>query len=153
MKTVIVLSVPRSGSSLLAGVLHRLGVYMGDPKDLSKLKNLNKYGSYENQKVLSLTYYTLAKADSLYYPISKPDYNKIKKLKKEFIPKFKEIINKNKKEVWGWKVPLSLYLIPHLHDHLENPHYIVLRRNNGEDLVLYGQRGGSYGWEVVDNGR
>ncbi len=34
MKTVVILTIPRSGSSLLAGILHRLGVWMGEEEDL-----------------------------------------------------------------------------------------------------------------------
>ena len=54
MKTVVILTMPRSGSSLLAGILHRLGVWMGEEEDLNVGKHLNKYGCYENQSFIAL---------------------------------------------------------------------------------------------------
>jgi hypothetical protein len=42
MKTVTILTIARSGSSLLSGILQRLGVDMGSKNDMILGKHLNK---------------------------------------------------------------------------------------------------------------
>ena len=49
MKTIVVLCLRRTGSSLLAGMLHRLGIRMGSVEGLLKGKHTNKHGmSYKS---------------------------------------------------------------------------------------------------------
>jgi hypothetical protein len=141
MKTVVVLAMPRSGSSLLSGVLHRLGVWMGTNWDMGKQKNLNKFGCYENTDFVALSTLILARAGSagIWYDVPKKE--KIRAAAKHFEPFIKRLIRKhnrviNKKRirkkgfsVWGWKDPGAIYVMPFVHPFLEDPYYIVMRRN------------------------
>ncbi|MEJ2249926.1 MAG: sulfotransferase [Candidatus Lokiarchaeota archaeon] len=108
MKTVVILCLARSGSSLLSGILHRLGVRMGPIEELVKGTHSNKYGNYENQDFLKLSYKILIQAGSC-------------SLTWADIP--------NDTELWGWKDPSTIYTLPFFEKYLENPYYIVLKRD------------------------
>ncbi len=54
MKTIIILGIARSGTSLLAGILNNLGVNMEPKKDLHRDTFLNKLGCYEDLSFLNL---------------------------------------------------------------------------------------------------
>jgi hypothetical protein len=129
MKTVVVLALPRSGSSLLAGLLHRLGVRMGREQGLLKGKHFNKYGSYENQDLLMLNFNILIRAGWTGSWAYIPDDTKIKDITHRFAHRIKKVIKRNANELWGWKDPFVAYSIPYLHKYLDNPHYIYLKRD------------------------
>lgn len=130
MKTVIVLCVQRSGSSILAGMLHHLGVFMGRTRDMKKGKHANKLGCFENQKFLSLSHTILYEAGSsaIYYEF--PEEEKIEEMVQKFNPEIKQLVKRfDRKKIWGWKDPVSYQIIPYLHEKLENPYYIFLYRD------------------------
>ncbi|MFO8017620.1 MAG: sulfotransferase [Promethearchaeia archaeon] len=130
MKTVIILCLPRSGSSLLSGMLHRLGVRMGTNKGLVRGRHANKYGNYENQDFLRLSFHILTYADS--YSLSwadTPDDEKVKKSVRAYRPDIKRLIKRHEAKVWGWKDPTLIYSLPYFEDLLTDPYYIVLKRN------------------------
>ncbi|NVM27869.1 MAG: hypothetical protein HWN65_03415 [Candidatus Helarchaeota archaeon] len=130
MKTVVVLSLARSGSSLLAGILHRLGIYMGSAKDLILGTHVNKYGNYENQDFFKLSAKILYHADC--YTIGWahiPDDEKVKASVERFKDWMKRVIRENERELWGWKDGTSIYTIPYMEKYLTNPYYIVLQRD------------------------
>ncbi|MBD3190892.1 MAG: hypothetical protein GF308_09625 [Candidatus Heimdallarchaeota archaeon] len=129
MKTVVVLCVPRSGSSLLAGILHHLGVYMGPSDHLEKGGHVNKHGCFENQDFLSLSHNILYEADSPVGLIELPDETKLQSSVENNEQKIKSVINKHQQPLWGWKDPSTFHIIPYIHEFLENPHYIVMKRN------------------------
>ena len=129
MKTIVVLCVQRSGSSILAGMLHHLGVFMGRNRDLKKGKHANKPGCFENQKFLSLSHTILYDAGSsaIYYEF--PEEEKIEEMVKKFDPEITALVKRfDNKALWGWKDPVSYQIIPYIHGSLENPHYIFLYR-------------------------
>ena len=131
MKTVIILTQPRSGSSLLAGILHKLGVSMGEKEEeLITQSHDNKYGSYEDQDFQILHHRMLFKAKILiqYQNRLKKDESKIKKAVEKYEAKLVELIRKKEKELWGWKDAVLIYTIPYFHMHLNNPYYIFLKR-------------------------
>ncbi|RLG70056.1 MAG: sulfotransferase family protein, partial [Candidatus Iainarchaeum archaeon] len=51
MKTVVILAPGRSGTSLLAGILHKLGVDMGD--DGEEKSSYNPWGYFENKDFIN----------------------------------------------------------------------------------------------------
>jgi hypothetical protein len=131
MKTVIILTQPRSGSSLLAGILHRLGVLMGDDEDeLTVQSHDNKYGSYEDQDFQVLHHRLMYKANILVrYPNRlKKDESQIEKAVRNYEKKLVNLIRKKESEQWGWKDAVLIYTIPYWEQHLNNPYYIFLRR-------------------------
>lgn len=130
MKTVVVLCLRRTGSSLLAGILHRLGVRMGSIEGLLKGKHTNKHGNYENQDFLDLSISILCHAGSYSFNwIDFPKENKVERAVRRFEKNIKETLRKNERELWGWKDPSAIYTLPYFHKHLTNPHYIFLERD------------------------
>lgn len=130
MKTVVVLSPPRSGSSLLAGVLHRLGVRMGSERDLGWGVFLNDYGCYEDLGFLRLNSRILINAGSVLLWSGLLDNEVLEPVVLGFEESIRGFLS-DKQGVWGWKVPSTLYTIPFFHDLLDNPLYICLRRRVG----------------------
>ncbi len=130
MKTVVVLSLARSGSSLLAGILHRLGIRMGSAKGLLMGTHVNKYGNYENQEFFKLSANILYHADC--YTVGWahiPDDEKVKASVERYKTWVKDVIRKNERPLWGWKDGTSIYTIPYMEKYLTNPYYIVLKRD------------------------
>ncbi len=128
MKTVVVLSPPRSGSSLLAGILHRLGISMGPKEDLIQRKFLNRFGCYEDLDFVTLNLRVLARTGGLFH-ISIPNDKRIADIIKSWDKYVKLLIKSKEKTLWGWKDPSTVYTIPFIHKDLTNPHYICLRRD------------------------
>ncbi|MHA1213039.1 MAG: hypothetical protein ACTSSH_11310 [Candidatus Heimdallarchaeota archaeon] len=143
MKTVIILTQPRSGSSLLAGVLHRLGVNMGPEKDLMMSQHKNKFGSYENQAFLRISHNILytAKRLMLYTNRFNDDDRKIEKAVDKYENELVKLIRESERELWGFKEAVLIYTLPYFHHHLKNPYYIILYRNP-ESVANSQQRAG-----------
>ncbi|NHJ84069.1 MAG: hypothetical protein FK734_01320 [Asgard group archaeon] len=123
--------MPRSGSSLLAGVLHYLGVYMGSEKDLHMSQHKNKFGSFENQDFLKISHNILFKAKRLmlYWKRFDDKDGKVEAAVKKYEDKLVKIIRENEREIWGFKEAVIIYTLPYFHYHLKNPYYIVLYRD------------------------
>jgi len=131
MKTVVILSMPRSGSSLLSGVLYRLGVWMGKEENMKIGRHLNKYGCYENQDFIGFNEYMLYKSKRLLNQgrrINDSD-GRVEKAVKKNEDRIIKIIRKNERELWGFKNPTMIYTLPYFHHHLKNPYYIRLERD------------------------
>lgn len=132
MKTVVILTMPRSGSSLLAGILHRLGVWMGKEEDLNVGRHLNKYGCYENQSFIALSENIFFQAKRLVDHSRRlnDDDKLVEFVVKSYERKIKNIIWNNERELWGFKNPTIIYTLPYFHQHLTNPYYIRLNRDS-----------------------
>ena len=131
MKTVVILTIARSGSSLLAGILHRLGVDMGSKDDLNLSKHLNKYGSHENQDFIDFSVNLLFDVGILLdFQKRLTDYeDKMKEVSEKNRERFRNLIDKHSSELWGFKEASIIYYLPFLGNELENPKYIHLIRN------------------------
>ncbi len=130
MKTVVPLCVLRSGSTVLSGVLHYLGVYMGKKSDLIKGQHVNKYGCFENQDFLKLSHRILYDAGSSGIYFDYPSELKLKQAVEKNWTRAQETIARNSKEpYWGWKDPSSFHIIHYIDSLLEDPHYIILKRD------------------------
>jgi hypothetical protein len=132
MKTVTILTMARSGSSLLAGILQRLGVEMGKPEDMKKGQHLNKYGSHENQDFIALSCNILFDVGILLDFLKRlTDYDEEMKIVAEkYRSEFRKLIKKYSGDLWGFKEASLIYYLPYLHDELENPYYIHLERDH-----------------------
>jgi|GEM_PF-1590331 len=130
-KTVIILTMPRSGSSLLAGILHRLGVPMGSYSDLEKGQHLNRYGCYEDQWFQSISLNILFES-RLLLDLTKRlnmDEERIKNVVQNYKAEIEEFVKENEQNTWGFKDPALIYSLPYFHTLFKNPYYIHLRRN------------------------
>jgi len=124
-KTIIVLGMGRSGTSMVAGILNKLGVNMGE-KMLGKAPS-NPLGHFEDEDFYNLNKKILKSAEGSWRnpPTEKSILIKKDKFKKDIIA----LINKKGRKIWGWKDPrtsltIQLYL-PYLH----NPYFIVCHRH------------------------
>ena len=131
MKTVVILTQPRSGSSLLAGILHHLGVYMGEEKELQRGTYKNRLGSFEDHRFLALNHNILFKAERLmgYHNRFSDEDGKVEAAVKEYMKELEEYVKENEKEFWGFKEAVLIYTIPYFEHLLKDPHYIVLHRD------------------------
>lgn len=114
MKTVIVLGTARSGTSMTAGILHKIGVEMhpeNDPKDRS-----NPRGGFESAAFNSLTAQA-KKVRAQEYP------HKIAEEAKKLIA------DREREPAWGWKSALTHFSLPLWLSLTRNPHFVCVWRN------------------------
>lgn len=133
-KAIIVLGMHRSGTSLLTGILHQSGIYLGE--ELFPAQKDNPRGCWENKKVIKLNDEILSTFDLTYQsPQSLPDewWNSDKmKLYKELI---RDLIEKefSGHHFIGIKDPRMCRLLPLWNLIFEelniNPVYILIYRN------------------------
>jgi len=112
-KQIIVLGRGRSGTSLVAGLLDKMGVDMGKSRPPSVN---NPKGYFEDVEIMNIL-------DKYVKPIEEGFIKN-----KEFEKEFKEYVKK-KKGLWGWKQPNTLYILPSIVKYLDNPHFIVCYRD------------------------
>ncbi len=125
MKTVIVLGMHRSGSSLVAGILHHLGVNMG--RRLLGPKFDNPKGFYENLNFLYLNERLLHSAGGTWY--NPPSAERIKELDKAYSTIIKTLVDQEKSELWGWKDPRTVITLPLYMSYVKQPCFVVVHRN------------------------
>lgn len=124
-KTVVVLGMHRSGTSMIAGVLSKLGVNMG--KNLLGKGLTNPLGHFEDQDFINLNVEILEAAGGSWD--SPPARETILKQKDKFQNKIIDLVN-NKPEIWGWKEPRTSLTIELYLPYLINPYFIVSYRNS-----------------------
>tara|TARA_Y100000034_G_C6897205_1_gene413953 strand:+ start:528 stop:1226 length:699 start_codon:yes stop_codon:yes gene_type:complete len=129
MKTVIVVGMARSGTSMVSGILHQLGVNM-NPVDNPSYQNPK--GSFEDSGFIHLTV------------AMKQDIEKgmrAGQIKKKYTPQIKELARKRSaNKLWGFKSALVHYSLPYILPHLTNPHLVVNYRcplHNAESWKLH----------------
>ncbi len=129
LKEVIVMCYLSSGSSCVAGILHRLGINMGE--NLKEAQQMNSKGFYEDEDFFSTT----GKIWSLYSIQSKNrrewDMDCLLKIGNKYKTNFKTLINNRQKQNvhWGTKEPRLSLLAPVFRQFLINPFYIVVYRD------------------------
>ena len=123
-KTAVVLTQRRSGSSMLSGVLHKLGVPMGiDEKELQHTSDRNEWGFWEDLEIVRLS------EDIIKYTRDNPQVS-FARLEVEFEDRIKEVIDsRNNNDIWGYKDVNQLQTLRMFRKHLRNPHIIGLLRN------------------------
>lgn len=123
-KTIIVLGMHRSGTSMTAKILSVLGVDMG--KSLFGPSPFNVKGYFENAIFEKLNVDILKSANGNW--CNPPNYKAILNQKEKFQKKIQKICNK--KGLWGWKDPRTSLTIELYISYLKNPHFIFCKRNN-----------------------
>ncbi len=134
-KTIIVLGMHKSGTSLVAGTLHYLGVNMG--KELLGATWSNPKGHFENLKFKSENNRILAAAGGTWD--NPPRRENILALKNQFSREIKNLINQESSELWGWKDPRTTLILDLYLPYLKNSYFIICRRNQ-EDIIKSLQR-------------
>jgi Sulfotransferase family len=129
-QTVIVLGVNRSGTSLIAGALHRLGVRMG-PKGVhddswTGVHWQNPNGHFENRDFNRLSQAILGTSS---YSFSLPD-DWAERLRAADPRPIRELIERTQGGRWGWKDPSTLATLPAFLPYLTNAYFVVVQRNS-----------------------
>ena len=129
MDPTIVVTTGRSGSSLLAGMLDKLGVFMGDP--LVPADRNNPSGHWEDQTFKHLNLGVIRGE----IPPSKlkSDASRLGAQRSQ---------NRNR---WGFKVPSTANVLQHYLDVFPQARFVWVRRPRG-DVIQSMQE--SYGWDA-----
>lgn len=139
VKTVVVLGMHRSGTSLIAGILQKLGVDMGK-KQLGPHFS-NPLGHFENIDFIKMDDKILAHAGGEWD--NPPSIKKIEKLNSEKLKqKIRKTISKNQNTLWGWKVPTTSLTILHYMPYLKNPYFILCERDEQKIIDSFVNRDG-----------
>lgn len=136
MKTIVVLGMHRSGTSMTAGILQNLGVYMGS--HIFKPDEWNEKGYFENKYITEINEEILIKAGGSW--IDPPSRESILSL--DVSDNIQKIVNKEKRDLWGWKDPRTCLTIELFLPFIENIYYIVVRRNRLSVIESLYQRSG-----------
>lgn len=115
-KTVIVIGSARSGTSVLAGMLHYMGVNM-NPKYNPHPDY--PYGSFEDEYMQDFTRILYNKNKDPDYQYTEEDIDTIKEMIKE----------RNESDVWGFKSTLTHYCLDAFMPYLRKPHIVSVSRN------------------------
>jgi len=124
-RSVIVLGMHRSGTSLVTGVLHHLGVDMGEPRP-PVIQWDSPLGQYEDQAFVRLDDAILKRAGSDW--INPPLASDVKVHTNQFRSVIQELIESKKSATWGFKTARNAFTIDLYLPHLPDPHFIVCRR-------------------------
>jgi hypothetical protein len=123
--------MPRSGSSLLAGVVHRLGIPMGAEDDLGLGRHLNRHGCHEDQEMQRISLNVLFEA-GLLLDLERRlaiDEETVERVVRRYDGAMAGFVGRHGGASWGFKDPSLVYSLPHLHHHLQNPRYLALTRD------------------------
>ena len=124
-KEVIILGMHRSGTSMIGGVLSKLGVDMG--KELVGKSWSNPLGHFEDKEFLSLNNRILEAAGGSWN--SPPGRKAILSQKATFVKQIKNLIGKGDSEIWGWKDPRTSLTIELYMSYLADPYFLVCHRD------------------------
>ena len=113
-KVVLVLGMHRSGTSLLAQILHRIGVYWGEPDQLMPANDYNLDGYWEYQPIVKFHDRVLRafggdwKSPPTMVDVwwTLPEYQHFVQEAQILIQPFRS------HPVWGWKDPRTVLLLP-----------------------------------------
>jgi len=143
LKTVIVLGAPRSGTSMTAGILYRMGVDFGK---IRKPDAENPRGYYEDRDFLKLMLKIFRSIDASADGFHPPKQKEVLLQKDRFDPQIKKLIDyrieNTKSKYWGWKATTTSFTIPLFLEYLTNPHFVVVLRdsiNRAKSIVSYTQ--------------
>ncbi|MBG9443570.1 glycosyl transferase group 1 [Cytobacillus firmus] len=103
-KLFLVLCLHRSGSSATAGVMHLLGIHMGDK--LLTSSPYNPKGHFENMEFVTINQEILQTAKASW---NNPPINKKIEAKIYTLSKMRAFLSENIKPVWGIKDPRTLF--------------------------------------------
>jgi hypothetical protein len=126
-KTVVVLGLARSGTSVITGILKILGVAMGS----SVHDKANPFGSFEDRDfaLLHREIFELASSESSYW--NPPSEEAILGLKDQVRPSIEEMVARKSRSgvIWGWKHPRTVLTLELFLPALTNPHLVAVFRN------------------------
>ncbi len=127
-KTLILVGMHRSGTSLTAQWLEKTGLFIGDKMVGSNVGNEN--GHFEDED-FNFLQHNILQENSLSYKVR--GSQKIK-IAKKFEAQAKAIVLKRNEEKgdWGWKDPRTCLLLDFWNNLIPNPYYLFVYRSYSE---------------------
>ena len=131
-KEVIILGMHRSGTSMVGGVLSRLGVDLGDDSPGRQISN--PLGHFEDRDFLKINVAILAEAGGSWnHP---PQAIKILENGKKYFPQIQNLLD-SRREItrgrpWGWTDPRTSLTLELFVPYLSNAFFIWCQRNPDE---------------------
>lgn len=127
-KTVVVLGLARSGTSVTTGVLEVLGVDMGPP---SWPTEWNPKGNFEDEDFGRLHKAILNAAEEGKTYFDPPPPERIVAQREKFGGKIQNLLAEKSrgKTLWGWKHPDTIMMAELYLPYLVHPHFVVVFRN------------------------
>lgn len=121
---IVVLGMHGGGTSLLAYILHTLGVNMHpNPR-----AHVNDYLNYEDSKFVRMNARILHAAGGNFR--NPPSPEKIISIQSEVESDIVSLVkDRSDSKIWGWKDPRGAITIPLYHPHLPSPRYIFITRD------------------------
>lgn len=129
-KTIIILCIGRCGSSMVGGVLDKLGVFMGS--HLVEANSFNTKGYYEDQTIMELQDALLKSMGCSWWRPPANIWSALGYGNADIATKLCKAIQRRTDDehtLWGFKDPRTMYLLPVYRKQLVNPHFIVVHRN------------------------
>jgi len=134
-KTIVVLGMHSSGTSMISGILHAAGINM-NPNPSGKVRH---YKTNEDADFFRLNVRILASLRGGW--LDPPTESQITGT--QFEREIKRLItDRNKNPLWGFKNPRTCITAPLYHNHLRNPHYILVFRSHEDIAESIMRRGG-----------
>ena len=128
MKTIVVLGMHRSATSLLARGLYKSGVFMGH--SLLGKTECNPWGHFEDIKLINLNDKILDAAGGSWD--NPPNELDIYEAGYEIRDEIKAAVKKRERKLWGWKDPRTTLTIRCYQPFLKNPIYMSCVRDPKE---------------------
>ena len=139
LKTIVVLGMHRSATSLIAMGLYRSGVFMGQ-KMLGPGRG-NELGHFEDVELLFLNEKILKLSGGSWD--NPPDEHKIYEVGLDLEDEIKTAVEqRSMRKLWGWKDPRTVLTIRCFQRFLTNPIYVSLFRDPHEVAVSLNKRDG-----------
>lgn len=120
VKTVLVLGVARSGTSMTAGMLSILGVELNEEKSPPKVAAQNPKGAFENINFGTLT-------SKMHKALSEGKPLRI--VKKQYNDRLAEMITIHEQPLWGFKSAASHHILSIILPLVKNPHLVIVVRS------------------------
>ncbi|SIR56316.1 sulfotransferase family protein [Halanaerobium kushneri] len=127
IKTVVVLGMHRSGTSMTSAILEKLGINMGEDK--LGATATNPIGHFEDKMFLDLNRKILNDAGGSWD--NPPSKDSILNLKNKYKKEIKELLS-NKIENWGWKEPRTSLTIDLYYPFLSNTYFVYCKRDEDD---------------------
>jgi len=139
MSAIPVIGMHRSGTSLVASLLQALGVHMGD--DLLSSSRHNPHGHFEDRDFYDLNELVLHEAGGDWK--NPPGPRAIVEAGRRLGPQMENQVIAKQRGLWGWKDPRNCLTMPLYHRHLEDPRYVVVRRDPSDVVSSLEKREGA----------
>lgn len=131
MTAVIILGFHRSGTSALAGALHKAGIYMGS--DLIGVNRFNLKGHFEDRDFVDLNGRILTAIGYGWQDL--PQVFPTQFVRNRFSGEIKKLLaKKNQRSLWGWKDPRTCITLPAYLSYLKKYKLIWIKRDRKQSV-------------------